>query len=195
MQKQCSKCKELKDVSQFHKWRYSNDGYKYECKECRKKETATYRDKHSEAIKTRKHNYRALNKDKIRLGNKRYFQQAYYQDKDRFREQVRSWRRRNPDKRLIQCKRRHAHRKGATGKHTAKEWRLLCQKYNYQCLRCGRQKPLTEDHIIPLSKGGADSIDNIQPLCVSCNSWKRDKTIDYRTQYSKLPEVEQLSFF
>lgn len=72
------------------------------------------------------------------------------------------------------------------GSHTYGEWELLKKQYNYTCPCCGLSEPfnqkskyLTEDHIIPLSKGGSDLIENIQPLCLSCNIKKHTKTIKY----------------
>lgn len=74
-------------------------------------------------------------------------------------------------------------RRGPRG-HTEKEWRALVEKYNRRCLCCQqvgtRHNPITRDHVLPISKGGPDTIDNLQPLCKSCNSRKKDKTIDYR---------------
>jgi 5-methylcytosine-specific restriction endonuclease McrA len=58
------------------------------------------------------------------------------------------------------------------GIHTKKQWISLLEEFDYRCLRCGCQ-PLggpTKDHIIPISRGGSDSIDNLQPLCFQCNS-------------------------
>ncbi len=44
-----------------------------------------------------------------------------------------------------------------------------------KCMICGTKENLTIDHIIPQSKGGKDSVDNLQILCFSCNSRKHDK--------------------
>ncbi len=71
--------------------------------------------------------------------------------------------------------RRYAREKNAKGSHTLKEWDELKEKFNNKCACCGQQKKLTKDHIKPLSKGGSDFIENIQPLCRSCNSKKHNK--------------------
>ena len=81
--------------------------------------------------------------------------------------------------------RRRALKVNAVGQHTEAEWQELCRKYNYLCLACLKNKFLTRDHIVPLSKGGTDFIDNIQPLCMSCNTSKYTKTIDYRINFVK----------
>jgi hypothetical protein len=36
----------------------------------------------------------------------------------------------------------------------------------------GRDIMITKDHIIPRSKGGEDSLDNYQPMCILCNGHK-----------------------
>jgi len=75
---------------------------------------------------------------------------------------------------------RVARLKSVGGSHTKAEWETLKAQYNWTCPCCkGSEIKLTKDHIIPVSKGGSDNIENIQPLCGSCNSKKNVKDIKY----------------
>ncbi len=81
------------------------------------------------------------------------------------------------------CKYRYkARKRGAIGSHTEQQWFELKFKYGFMCLCCKKFEPeikLTEDHIVPLSRGGSDYIGNIQPLCQRCNSIKHTKVINF----------------
>ena len=45
-----------------------------------------------------------------------------------------------------------------------------------RCVYCGTTKDLTIDHVIPRSKGGTESWENLVTACHSCNSKKGNRT-------------------
>ena len=48
----------------------------------------------------------------------------------------------------------------------------------HQCQYCGTHEDLTLDHVMPKSRGGKSSWDNLVTACKSCNSKKGDYTPD-----------------
>ena len=50
---------------------------------------------------------------------------------------------------------------------------------NHLCLKCGAEDGLSIDHIVPVSKGGQNTLDNLQTLCMPCNISKGVTTISY----------------
>jgi 5-methylcytosine-specific restriction endonuclease McrA len=49
---------------------------------------------------------------------------------------------------------------------------FIWQRDRGQCVKCGSQKRLEFDHIIPIAEGGSSTERNIQLLCETCNRSK-----------------------
>lgn len=52
------------------------------------------------------------------------------------------------------------------------ERRFILDRDGWACVWCGSQDQLEIDHVIPFSKGGACSLENVAVLCRSCNARK-----------------------
>jgi len=157
--KKCTKCGVEKQLSEFKKW-------SAQCKKCEYLRIAEWK---------------RNNKDKVkkwargdRKGDKIYRETH----KEQYREYRQAWNKTLIGK--IAKKLDKYRRRGAVGKFTKSEWQDLCDRYGNRCLSCGEQKELTVDHVVSLKDGGSNTIDNLQPLCLSCNSRKGAKFIDYR---------------
>lgn len=55
----------------------------------------------------------------------------------------------------------------------------IIRRDGFRCAYCGSSHtPLTVDHVMPRSRGGADSWDNLVAACVRCNNTKGNRTPD-----------------
>ena len=96
------------------------------------------------------------------------------------REASARYRRAHPDRRSNLKRKRRVAKFNTAFVLSEEAWTALVQITGSVCLCCQKKKKMTQDHILPLTRGGAHELDNIQPLCVSCNSRKSTKDVDYR---------------
>jgi 5-methylcytosine-specific restriction endonuclease McrA len=52
----------------------------------------------------------------------------------------------------------------------------ILRRDNHRCQFCGSSSSLTIDHIIPKSRGGEDTWENLTTACIKCNNRKGDRT-------------------
>lgn len=117
--------------------------------------------------------WKANNREHLR----QYQRERYRANPAIFIQRSLTYKRTHPDVVKMIDRRRRVRRAFALGWHTAADWEQVKALYGNRCWLCSSAGKLTEDHIVPLSNGGTNDIDNIAPLCGSCNSSKGNKTI------------------
>ena len=55
---------------------------------------------------------------------------------------------------------------------------MIYKRDGHKCQYCGSTKELTIDHIIPRSRGGEDTWENLVVACMPCNTRKSDKLLE-----------------
>lgn len=195
--KKCPTCGQWKTYSEYYRNRSKVDGHQTSCKPCFAAANRASCAKNAEHHKER--NRRRMRETYAERGEERRAKTAeWYAERGRewhktyrqehpeqYREATKKWRaKENNSSNAI--RRRRAKLVGSGGQHTEEQWQSLAAEYNFCCAACGKLPTgiwpdvLTRDHVLPLVNGGTDNIDNIQPLCLSCNASKNMRTIDYR---------------
>lgn len=140
--------------------------------------------------------YRKENRSRILLYKKQYNdehkearQQYYEANKERLSENRKLWRDNNRDRRQIANQRRRTLKKALPATLTEEEWKETKEYFSNRCAYCGRKLKLTQDHFVPLSKGGSYTQENIVPACNTCNSSKQTSEFtEWYTNYKYFSE-------
>lgn len=112
--------------------------------------------------------WRAANREHVNRQHREYVKHRYHNDRG-FRQNIRDWftRRRNTER-------------ANGGSYTAEEWATMCLLVGGRCVACGQIAQLEVDHVVHVTAGGENDIENVQPLCRSCNASKGTRVADYR---------------
>lgn len=188
--KRCGKCGCTKPATRqfFYARKKHRDGLDGRCKSCVLSSQKVYRAKNIEACRERCRAYASANKDAARDR----FRKWESENKEANRAKSRDWNRRNPDKvsegwrkwiernperakelhvRSSQCYR--ARKRGAPGNGATLSELVLI--HGPLCHLCKEATADTVDHVIPLSRGGSNYLENLKPACKSCNSRKGNR--------------------
>lgn len=126
-------------------------------------------------LKNRKRGYR-VNAVRERARSKTW----KLKNPEKTRQTIKNWIRKNPDKKRAHDARYRANKNNcAVNDFTAAQWRRLKEMYGGRCAYCTRSSArLEQDHVIPLSRGGNNTMNNMLPACKSCNSRKKDRLLE-----------------
>jgi 5-methylcytosine-specific restriction endonuclease McrA len=155
-------------LAQSMKWRSKNLEY-------HRKLSRDYHRKYAEEMREKGKQWYYANKDKAFERHRRW----YHKNKEKAHAWLRRWRNTAEGRvrvRLLNAKRR-ALEKAQYAKIEPKEILALMKQYN-ACFYCGKAGNLSLDHVIPLSKGGLNHHSNLVLACHSCNSSKKNKSLD-----------------
>lgn len=185
MKKICSKCKQEKDLEDYSRDIRKKDGKKSECKKChtdmQKLYSKTIEGKASKA-KYAKSDKGIITNAKHAKSDKRKISHARANVK--YNKTIKG-----KLAKLIGNHKRRSREKNTINKLSTLEYNIILSLQNYRCIKpeceSGEFFDGTEptlDHIVPVIEGGGLTKNNVQLLCLSCNSKKGTKTTDFRSK-------------
>lgn len=138
-----------------------------------KAQQAEYRAARRQQERDRVAAWREVNAERAREANRLW----YAEHRDEVREYRRRYRETNRDAiRTSNNRRKALHRGAEVNDLTGAEWTAIKAAYGHRCAYCHvKPKRLTQDHVIPLAKGGHHTASNVVPACQPCNSRKGDR--------------------
>ncbi|WP_157839971.1 HNH endonuclease [Streptomyces megasporus] len=170
--KSCSHCYAVKALSQFNKNSGKPDGRESRCRECHRAANAQWYAENTE----RQRAYAAWYHKEYAEKRRAYVARWYAEHTEERRAYMVRYRAENPDKERAKERRRRARLHGADndGWTDSDIARRAEECDAYGCFWCGSDpgEDWHRDHIVPLSRGGSNRLENIAISCQPCNSSK-----------------------
>ncbi len=189
VEKHCALCGEMLPLESFSPDKRSSDGRCTYCKPCCNKRDRERRIIDGGRIRKRHRGWSSGRRSILNTQHRERYKIRYPLIKDHIntqrrtrwhatpkvhRSRQREYRLRNPELMVAHTQLRRARLKNAPiNDLTAAQWLAIKVLYRWRCVYCSKKTvALTQDHVVPLSKGGSHTMENIVPACRSCNSKK-----------------------
>ena len=192
--KLCRKCGRTLPISEFY-WDKINNCFQYQCKDCKKKYAAEYQKSprgHDVHLRATRKYHQTVDNEARREFYKTADGKAYLRERNKaesFLESCKKYRQSEKGKtrKALNERKRRARFQEVLCTLTLEEWQEILQSYQFSCYYCGRDDvKMTIEHVIPISRGGNHTKENVVPACGSCNSSKRERLIDEWQQYNQI---------
>ena len=204
--KQCTKCDKIKNLSEYYTDKTTTSGYRGGCKVCLLKESTKRKDfflgletVNEKAIRLQKRRDKILNetaqqrikrleskrvlREKTSVARLAYAREYALKNKDKRKEWAQS-----KNGKLSNANKAHKRRakmlSSDDGTINISSLNNLKEQQGHKCVYCSclldyeTPRAVHLDHVIPLTKGGIHSINNVVWSCASCNQHKSDKIIN-----------------
>jgi len=188
--KTCTQCGETKEYSAFAINRTQRDRRNPYCKACRRKwylktnvarleYAKKYRQEHRGRILQYMAQWHSGNLEhelSYRQENAEKIAQYRLDHPEMMRSSRKLWKNKNPDSLRLQEQVRRFRKRGSATDFRVGDWEDTLFIFDYRCAYCGRTGiKLTQDHVIPLARGGGHTISNVVPACHRCNCAKHTR--------------------
>ncbi|WP_310877147.1 HNH endonuclease [Priestia megaterium] len=165
--KRCKYCEEVKGIDEFNK--VGKTRIQEFCKEC---------------------------KENNKKDRRSYYQEYFIENKDRKKEYYKEWKQNGGiEIRKTNEGSRRQKKLSLESTLTVFEWQECLDYFENSCAYCGihndlakelHDNSLHQEHVVPVTKGGAFSKENIIPSCRICNSSKRNMDLEEYIVYADI---------
>lgn len=186
--KACTQCGVEKELGEFrvHRGLHGRSSW---CRECERQYTRDWtednRDEHNERRREAWAKKEHTEEERAAAAERARKWYADPENKDRNLQNFYTWVRDNRDARNAMMQKRRARKLGVDATLTSQEWEEILTSYHRSCAYCQTDsETMTMDHVVPLSKGGAHTKENVVPACRSCNSKKGARPVEVMQESS-----------